>query len=1238
MPINFTAEQKKVIELHHENILVSAAAGSGKTAVLVERIIQMISEESHPVDVDRLLIVTFTNAAAAEMRERIGNAIAQALMLHPESEHLQRQSALIHNAQITTIDSFCLFLIRNHFQDIGLDPDFRVADEGEIRLLMQDVLAELLEEQFTEGEESFLHCVECYSTGKKETVLEDSILSLYRFAMSYPWPEDWLQEHQKDYQLHTMEALQAAPFFQYGLHYLGQMLPGLLGQLGACRRICEEPDGPYMYAENIEHTFDQLERALGSKTWEEYRERLGGVLFERLPSKKDDSVSPLKRDEVRSIRDGVKKQLAGLQEQLFNSSDERILQQCGEVSPAAEELLRLTILFKQKFDAAKRDKNMVDFSDMEHMALKILCRRSPQGEVQPTPAALEYRTYFEEIMVDEYQDSNLVQESILASIARDDNRFMVGDVKQSIYRFRLARPELFMEKFHTFSTTEGPNRRIDLHQNFRSRTEIIDGVNAVFEQLMDDSLGGITYDDAAALRLGASYPAPAAPEEVGMELLLREKTEDPQFSALQQEAAMVAARIRELHAQGHVADGSSGKLRPVRYSDMVILLRSASGVDEIFREALQQADIPCFISSRTGYFSASEISLLMQLLRCIDNPLQDIPLFAVMHSVFGAFTDEELAQIRAGRPAGELLWQSVQAAAQTGETAQEGGASQTALSQKCAAFCGWLKKYRDDAVYMPISEMLEHILEENHYLEYVTALPAGSQRRANVLMLLERAGAFEQTSFKGLYHFIRYMDQLEKYDIDYGEAGTLDENADVVRIMTIHKSKGLEFPICFLSATGRNLNRNDSKKPVLTDIDLGIGTDLIDPVLRTRSRTLRKTILGRKIQLDNMAEELRVLYVAMTRAKEKLVITGMVDQKEKLLQVNLPLLSTKEKLLPYDLRSSAGSYLDWIFAACARLDGMKQIWEESGMVSSAAMSFLPCSGFRCSFEEPAGLLEETEKQQKQVINDRKSFIDAIKTHVIDSKMQESMQNRCAFYYPHENLQNLYAKTTVSELKIAGMEKLMEKQQEETGKPLFETEQVLPYLPAFLQQEEKVTGAMRGSSMHRFLELLDFTGDLTAEGLEVQLAGMTAAGRLPKEYAELVDRKKILLFLESDLAVRMKKAAAAGKLHREQPFMLGVPADRLGQEYPAQELVLVQGIIDVYLEEDAQLLLADYKTDVIQKGQDLIDRYRVQLDYYAEALERITGMPVAKRVLYSFCLGEEVVVSRSASAGHTICSG
>ncbi len=1267
----FTEDQQKAITLRDKNILVSAAAGSGKTAVLVERIIRMISEGEHPADIDRLLVVTFTSAAASEMRERITGAISEKLSAEPENEHLQRQSALIHNAQITTIHSFCLFVIRNHFQEIGLDPAFRVADEGEIGLLMQDVLEDVLEEAFAElerekealaGQEHagfpFQSLVEAYSTGKKETVLEETILSLYRFAMSYPWPMEWLKEHGEDYAFSSAEELEQTPFMRYIMEYVGNMLPELAEQLALCIRICEEPDGPYMYGENLENSLEGLGRAVRAGTFSDCREALGKVGFERLSAKKDASVDSEKREQVKQIRNGVKKQLEQIREQFFLLGEEALCEQCRQVSPVVRELAEMTIRFGEEFAARKREKNLIDFSDMEHLALSILCRREEREGgvfVAPTAVALELREYFREIMIDEYQDSNLVQECILSCISGEDaghyNRFMVGDVKQSIYKFRLARPELFMEKFYDYSEQEGDCRLVNLHQNFRSRREVIGSVNLVFSQLLGKNLGGIDYDENAALHYGAVYydgeEEPKGQEFAGedkitnviewnaetdqknkTELLIIEKSEDQEKSAIEQEAEAIALRIKKLMREMEVLDQGGGSMRPLRYGDIVILLRSSSGIDEVFQEVLGKQDIPCFISSRTGYFQTSEVQVILQLLRVLDNPLQDIPLFGVLKSCFASFTDVETAQVACAFPGRQRLYKKIE---QYAELSDE-------LAGKCRKFLGWLKELRRCSVWLSIRELLTKIMEESRYLEYVAALPGGKQRRANAEMLLQKAAAFEKTSFKGLYHFIRYIDQMEKYSIDYGEAGTQDEAADVVRIMTIHKSKGLEFPVCIVAGTGRKMNRRDASAPVLMDMDMGIAVDLVDPVLRVRQRTLRKAALSRKILSDSQAEELRVLYVALTRAKEKLIITGVTDDAARLLQGKTGVLQQKDVLLPYSVRSSAGSFLELLITCVMRTEGMKEVFEQLQMEMYLPKS-LPGDDIICRIVGNIGLEEGFSEENDRVINDAKSFKIGLDMCHIDKKLQEYLQKKFGFRYPHENFQRLYAKTTVSELKMAAIHSMagnpvgeIPGEEGDSGKRLFEEETPAPYLPLFLRrqdEEEKISGATRGSAMHRVMELMEF-GELAGSGadmawLDRKIEAWHASGLLSEEYRVAVSRKKILHFMNSSLAERMGEAARRGKLSKEQPFMMGISANRLSEDFPETEQVLVQGIIDVFFEEDGEIVLLDYKTDVIDTQQELADRYRVQLDYYGEALERLTGKRVKERILYSFYLGEEIRV-------------
>ena len=1290
MGMKFTPEQQRVIELHNSNILVSAAAGSGKTAVLVERIIRMICDGEHPVDIDRLLIVTFTNAAAAEMRERIAAGITARLEADPGNEHIQKQSALLHNAQITTIDSFSLFLIRNHFNEIGLDPDFRVADEGEIKLLQQEVLAQLLEDAYAgnfvpeealtsregygnegtvpqmEALEQFHACVEYFCPGGRESVLEQHILNLSRYAGSFPWPAEWLEERKNDYAAGDMEALVRSDYGIYLTERVNRVLQGCTEKLREVKKLCELPDGPYMYGELTEAEIEQLERLTSCKDLKEQAAKVPAVTFARLPSKKDDSVDPAKRELAKAIRNSVKDTLSDLSESYFKTPLELAVEQGKACREPLRILLDLVLEFDRRLLAAKQERHLIDFSDMEHYALQILLKREKVEEtggtgtdhaetkyrIVPSDVAMEYRQYFQEILIDEYQDSNLVQEYLLSAISGEEegryNRFMVGDVKQSIYKFRLARPELFLEKYDIYQET-GDLCRIDLAKNFRSRIQVVDAVNDVFSRIMSREIGGIAYDDKAALYPGAVYPAQEDPA-YGSELLLIRKPEKGEReesgigeqhaegagvlvdydNVRQLEALAIAARIKQLKGSLQVMEKSTGELRPVRYSDMVILLRTTSGWDEEFKKILEQQGIPVYITSKTGYFGALEVQELLQFLRVLDNPRQDIPLFGVMQSVFGGFTQEEIAQIRSGGEGHSrkrmTLYEALKEVAQSGRTVEEGeeisagesAGEEAELSQKADTFLQRIGHYRDLTPFTSIRDLLQRILDDYDYLNYVTALPTGSKRRANVEMLLTKASAFEKTSYFGLFHFIRYMEQLEKYDVDYGEADTLDENADVVRIMSIHKSKGLEFPVVFVSGLSKRFNMQDANQSLIVDMDLGVAVDYVDSVRRIKNKTLRRAILSAKMKEDNLAEELRVLYVALTRAREKLILTSVLEKAEE--KWELSQMTGQEKLTYLDF-CEAGSYMDFL------------------------LPILPQTGIAVKTLRTEDLAAEELGEQLRM-GDRREQLRLIacgETPLTGDPEENErklmhLRERFAYQYPHPGLQKLYTKTTVSELKIAAMA-----EKDEAAFHTFEEKEVVPYIPGFRREQEKVSGAVRGNAFHRTMELLDFTYLFTESGLftgcpnnyeeyrrgldknrlqnrlEEFLQRETISLRLTEEYAKAVSLPKILNFLEQELAYRMWRAQEQGLLYREQPFVLGIDAKRLDPDLPEGEKVLIQGIIDVFFIEDGEIVLLDYKTDVIDSLEALWNRYNVQIQYYEEALTKLMQMPVKERILYSFYL-------------------
>ena len=1268
MGMKFTEDQQRVIDLRNCNILVSAAAGSGKTAVLVERIVELVSgsgcDSARAVDIDRLLIVTFTNAAAAQMRERITKALSDRAEAEPENEHLKKQLMLIHNAKITTIHSFCLYLIKNHFNDIGLDPDFRTADEGEIRLLKQEVLSELLEEQFALGRQEFTDCVEYFAYDGREKRLEELIERLYTFSGSYPFPEKWLRQHRMDYHVETFEELVKTEWFAGMMQEISALLQECKEQEKAALKVCEEPDGPYFYAVALEQDQEliagleqelsrvvqtasepeqsvasaEMDSSVAKDAFEALAARVQGISYARMASKKDDSVSVEKRELVKAMRERVKSLLGTLSEKYFASGPKQWLAECRQADAALCELVDLALLFGERLTEKKREKNLLDFEDMEHLALQILLREEENGQMVPSDTALEYRKQFAEILIDEYQDSNLVQEFLLQSISGEDdgrfNRFMVGDVKQSIYKFRLARPELFLEKFATYQKEDGNCVRVDLKQNFRSRHEVTDCVNDLFLQLMHRELGGVEYDADAALYPAAQFPeadgeaadarekdvalggeekqGSAAPggaaceasiarspyePELCIAAISGEKGEDPK----ELEAKMIAGKIREIVGKLPVRDSESGQLRPARYQDIVILLRTTSGWDETFKKILEENAIPVFVTSKTGYFAATEVQTVLNFLRVLNNPLQEIPLFGVLKSVLFGFGDAQLATLRALDETGKrCLYDCVKLAAGEGESGEGSvgygsgsNGADASLREKCCSFLSFLNRYREYAVYLPIHKLMEQFLEETGYLYTVSALPGGVQRIINVEMLLTRAESFDKTSYSGLFHFIRYMEQLEKYDIDYGETGASDENADVVRIMSIHKSKGLEFPVCFVSGLSKRFNRQDSAAPVLMDMDLGLAIDWVDPTARIRHTTLKKNVLARKLNVDSMGEELRVLYVALTRAEEKLILTGTCKEDK------LPREDATQGAYGYSaLRlQEASSYYDLVLPAWQSVGRRLQICTQEELLQAELVRA------SLGYNSRQKLFEEAGKEPEAA----------------ELALCERLQKP----YAHENLAGLFVKTTVSELKKEGMQ-----EEAAEGLELFPEEEVVPYLPQFVrEQEETVSGTTRGSAYHRLLEIFPFERQetWTAEKIRTVIEEYKADRRLSEEYAAAINVYKIRAFLQTPLAARMAKAARSNRLHREQPFVLGLSANRLNTDFPEDETVLIQGIIDVYLEEEDGIVLADYKTDLVKDPKELILRYRVQLDYYEEALVRLTGKCVKEKLIYSFGLEQEITL-------------
>lgn len=1223
--MKWTTEQQQVIDLRNRNILVSAAAGSGKTAVLVERIIKKITDRKDPVDIDKLLVVTFTKAAAAEMRERIGNAIEKLLEEYPEDENLRKQQTLIHNAQITTIDSFCLFVVRNHFEEIGLEPNFRIADQGEIKLLEIDVLNEVFEQEFLrvkeEGEnQQFLKLIDAYSDKRSHKAIKDMVYKIYSQSSSSPWPKEWMESLVEPYKVDSVEELVNTQLMQGIFTYVKAMLMDMPARLERLREIALEPDGPTKYADTLSLDLELFE---GLDEINDF-EKLGAFCIKIESSMKN--LAPIrkytgneaKKSAVSDGRKAIKEEIKEISKRYFSMSLEELLQQLKRMQPIAEELVRLSLSYLEAMEQNKERKHLMDFSDIEHAALRILVDEETK-ELRPT--AFELKKQFEEIMIDEYQDSNQVQEEIMCAISLESegryNMFMVGDVKQSIYRFRLARPELFMEKYATYDLTDSKKQRIDLHKNFRSRKEVLDFTNDMFYKIMATDLGNVAYDEDAILNLGADYP-----ENLDMkaEVLLfemeaedAESWEDEGLTKRQLEARMIAEKIKKIKKKLQITDKKTGEQRSIRNSDIVILLRSLTGWGNDFVSVLEDCGIPAHVSTSTGYFSAIEVQTVLAFLKILDNPYQDIPMAAVLKSPIVGLDNEELAEISLT----EETHSFAEAAFKQMEEAEEG---------KLYQFKNLYQSLRKKVIDTPIHHLLEMVLEETGYGDYVSALPAGGQRKANLDMLIEKAIAYEKTSYKGLFHFVRYIDQLQKYEVDFGEADVTGENEDVVRLMTIHKSKGLEFPVVFVAGLSKQFNEMDSRDKMAIHPDLGLGLDEVQGSPRTKRKCLLRSEIADRIRRDNLGEELRVLYVALTRAKEKLILTGTIKNKEKLFESNSGNITPKQPL-SFSQRVKAKSYLDWI--------------------APAVMSYPEKYAFE--FSSPNDLvLAEVEQRVESFLSKQELCEQIAKA---DEDLVKAFQESFAYQYPFEQEKNKKSKYSVSELKHESMVEKYDRMEGEVEVPDFLQEERESYVPAFAQKLMKVEeynsldaktdsdssthnsqkidvqgtmvsrGALRGTAVHRVMECLDFKKilevDITKDDaiktfLEAEIARMIEKEQVTQEMIDLVSMKKLMDFVKNPISLCMARADQKGDLFREKPFVM----DHQG--------VLVQGIIDVFWLEEDKIVVLDYKTDRVQTEQELVDRYKTQLDLYADALCRIFSTKEHKiesgeKRIYSFRL-------------------
>lgn len=1248
MERKWTPAQKSAIDTRDCNVLVSAAAGSGKTAVLVERIISMITDPDKNIDIDRLVVVTFTKAAAAQMKDKIRKALDSMLDENPGDVNLLRQITLLNNAQITTIDSFCLWIIRNHFPEVNLDPGFRIMDEGEKKLIENDVLEDVLEEFYAEADEEFFNLVDAFGMGRDDSGLVSIIDKIYRFSRSNPWIDEWFDECMKVYDDETYDN----PAIKELYDSIKNALLDYRDKYNRLVAICSEPAGPAAYTGALQSDLLGINEMINSQDFGELGRRIRIFSFEALSRKKDAGADPDIKEYIKGQRKLFKDYIGRLNDKIFLKDDEGIFADMQGAGIQIRTLLKVAKVYAKRVSEVKREKGIIDFNDMEHLALSILVKKE-DGKLVYTETADKLANRFEEILIDEYQDSNQLQEVILNAVSKtrlsgeNNNIYMVGDVKQSIYKFRLACPELFIEKYDTYGET-GDNVRIELQRNFRSRENVLECANDVFSHIMNKNFSGIGYDDSVRLNAGFPYPeysdsnyGDEANKSTDVILISSENEEEATTREL--EADRLAKLIEGIVASSvNVYDADENIYRPAEYRDIVILTRSVTGWADTFADALMDRGIPAYTDSSTGYFSVREIQVILSMLTIVDNPVQEISLAAAMMSYFGGFTAAELGMVRklgreyVDKNVHNNLYEHLKVTAGLGEVVAAHGEAIAEddlnikrMSGKCALFLAKLTEYRDKSSVEPLYDLCWEMIYDSGYYDYVGTMPAGAQRQANLNVLLERAAGYGKSSYSGLFNFLRYIERLKKFDEDFAEGAASLDNENLVRIMSIHKSKGLEFPIVILAGAHKSINFMDATAPVLVDQNLGIAVDYVDLERRTKTPTIIKGAMARRIVRESIAEEERLLYVAMTRAREKLIITGVVKDADKTLdkyRAKSEELAT-DGTLSYADSENIKNYLDMIMPVCL-MDSDKLKGSFKVMVDAVEDSEADAAETGNSFE--TGNVTDTDAVKAGEAPDGNieagyPSLDELPEYVpadnASSRMKLTVSQLKAMQAEDDSEENAYMDDSVKE---AFEKEAYDEQAADNGNRDGQTDSETiaepsnSIIPKFISGEEvKLAANERGSAYHRVMECLDYSVSVNIDGVKADINRMLETGKMNELQVKSVNPWDINTFVQSDTGRRVANAVNCGSVRREQPFVF---------EYEGQ---LIQGIIDLYFEEGGELVLVDYKTDRVMKNEagekELVRRYAIQLDYYAKALTQLTGKKIKEKIIYSFALGKGLSV-------------
>ena len=1292
MGVKWTPEQESAIiapkdsSLDNQTLLVAAAAGSGKTAVLVERIITRLKDMDNPLSVQELMVVTFTKAAAQEMSARIGLALAKAMESTEDAamqERLERQLNLLPSAHISTLHSFCQWVIRSYFYKLDINPTARIGNEAEMALLQQEVLADLLTKSYEEGLYNIYELADFFSDDKSDAGLTAKIMSLYNYAMSLANPDGWLRKALEPYK----EAMTANPsdtlWGQYMWDQHVAVIDRIRERLERMEQILLDPVGPHKWQNIYDNQLAALGMLSGAETWDDMGEacKHTDTFIKDRFNKLGEEVDPSLQAEFKSLGSQNKDDLKAMQAAVFTVPEATLQEQFKAQYPIIKGLVELTIAFHKAYRDMKQEQGIMDFSDLEHLCLALLVEPGTEDDPQPSDVAKELQDTFKEIMVDEYQDTNGVQETIINLISRVDNRFYVGDVKQAIYSFRMADSSLFMEKYNTYGGTDAVERRIDLAKNFRSHENILAATNFLFYQIMTEEAAELNYTEAESLipgRIVEDAPEDWIGGDVELQLLdvskdtlsASESDEDeggdPENN--ERELDFIIQKIKEIHGAKKKVQNPDGTFRQIEWRDFAILRRSLAGWGTRAVEAMRQAGIPAVVNERDGYFEAQEIQLLLALLSIIDNPEQDLPMAAVLHSGLVGLDANELGALRLSGDGS--LWSLMPAYA---EEAQD---------ERLLAFIGHMERWRTLSRRHGVTDLLWDIYESQDYVNYVGAMPNGLVRRANVLALYDRAKGYEASGFRGLFRFLRFVESLRDSNQDMPLANVVSEADNVVRLMTIHKSKGLEFPVVFLSGVQKGFNMMDLRSELLIDKNAGLGLKGYFPDIRVSFPTMPWFYVKDVKEAALKAEEERILYVALTRARDKLIMTGhfkgFKNAKGKLSTLGELIknaASVEGQQLPTDIITQANTYLEWLIMGFARhLDGgnpLRVAIEYEG----PTYFDLPDKKCRIKVEIHDGSLYGDLDYKADI--DETTINKVRELQAVNSvELPSEIEDRFNYTYPYSDATRRTAKISVSELKRRFQERELEagtidtlnepivtvdtgakravsdailgqaikldpkssvnveaKNINAAGLPITEASDVtvssdelansvFGRKPQALQSEEDVlTGAQWGTLMHEAMQWLPLV-KYTQASLTKELDALVTKGTFTEEERNLLSDTSLYKFFSSDLGKRLINAK---RIERELPFSMLFEGKRVYDTLEDGENLFLQGIIDTAFEEDGEWILVDYKTDRVKSGEDLIKRYKIQMDLYKEALQRLTGMPVKACYIYSFRLHDAIII-------------